>query len=154
MPRSAKSGGSNLNLRTSSFSKPVRTFGPLYNYNHTHGLQRGMDPGCQTGCKGGQKSWENMPVLCQDSLSTQHTRTRARKWVGVWSVGHGHPCPPNHLATRGPTRPKAQARPGPGQILEIWEPGNPEIWNPTKIKNINHYQKSNPFCPKCRQGLD
>ena len=23
------------------------------NYNHPHGLQRGVNPGCQTGCKGG-----------------------------------------------------------------------------------------------------
>ena len=34
--------------------------------------------------------------------------------------------------------------------LEIWGPGNPEIWYP---KNHNS-QNSNPFCPKCRQGLD
>ena len=26
--------------------------------------------------------------------------------------------------------PKAQARPDPGQIWDIWEPGNPEVWNP------------------------
>ena len=38
----------------------------------------------------------------------------------------------------------AQARPTPGlgQILEIWEPGNPEIWNP---KNENS-QFLNPCC--------
>ena len=23
-----------------------------------------------------------------------------------------------------------------GQILESWEPGNPDIWNPTKISNM------------------
>ena len=37
--------------------------------------------------------------------------------------------------------------------LEIWGPGNPEIWGPTNGKNINS-QNPNPFCPKCRQGLD
>ena len=51
----------------------------------------------------------------------------------------------------------SQARPGPspakGQILEIWGPGNPEIWNQKHVKNENS-QNPNPFCPKCRQGLD
>ena len=37
--------------------------------------------------------------------------------------------------------------------LEIWGPGNPEIWGPNNQKNKNS-KKSNPFCPKCRQGLD
>ena len=37
--------------------------------------------------------------------------------------------------------------------LEIWGPGNPEIWGPTNQKNKNS-QNSNPFCPKCWQGLD
>ena len=49
------------------------------------------------------------------------------------------------------------AWPGPsparGQILEILGPGNPEIWNPTNLKNDNS-KNPNPFCPKCRQGLD
>ena len=49
----------------------------------------------------------------------------------------------------GPARPK----PGLGQILEIWEPGNPEVWNPTNLKNGNS-QNPNPCRPKCRQGLD
>ena len=37
--------------------------------------------------------------------------------------------------------------------LEIWGPGNPEIWGLKNLKNENS-QNSNPFCPKCRQGLD
>ena len=37
--------------------------------------------------------------------------------------------------------------------LEIWGPGNPEIWGPKNEKNKNS-QNPNPFCPKCRQGLD
>ena len=37
--------------------------------------------------------------------------------------------------------------------LEIWGPGNPEIWGRQNQKNKN-YQNSNPFCPKCRQGLE
>ena len=37
--------------------------------------------------------------------------------------------------------------------LEIWEPGNLEIWDPKHQKNKN-YQNQNPFCQKCRQGLD
>ena len=42
---------------------------------------------------------------------------------------------------------------GPGQILEIWEPGNPEIWGPKNEKNESS-QNPNPFCPKCWQGLE
>ena len=48
--------------------------------------------------------------------------------------------------------------------LEIWGPGNPEIWRSgdleiqicgvQKIKKKKNYQNSNPFCPKCQQGLD
>ena len=49
--------------------------------------------------------------------------------------------------------PKVQARPGPGQIWEIWGPGNPEILDPQNEKSGNS-QIPNPFCPKCRQGLD
>ena len=37
--------------------------------------------------------------------------------------------------------------------LEIWGPGNPEIWGPKNGKNKSS-QNPNPFCPKCRQGLD
>ena len=37
--------------------------------------------------------------------------------------------------------------------FEIWGPGNPEFWDPKNQKNKKS-QKSNPFCPKCRQGLD
>merc|ERR1711938_337081 len=44
-------------------------------------------------------------------------------------------------------------KPGPGQILEIWGPGNPEIWDPKNGKNKNP-QNPNPFCPNCWQGLD
>ena len=55
-----------------------------------------------------------------------------------------------------PGRPRAQARPGLGQILEIWKPGNlehPKIWHPNNIKNKN-YQNPDPCRLKCRQGLD
>ena len=48
--------------------------------------------------------------------------------------------------------------------LEIWGPGNPEIlrfgdleiqnFGIQKIKKNEKSQKSNPFCPKCREGLD
>ena len=48
--------------------------------------------------------------------------------------------------------------------LEIWGPGNPEIWRSgdleiqkigvQEMKKIKNLKKSNPFCPKCRQGLD
>ena len=41
---------------------------------------------------------------------------------------------------RGPTQPK----PGPGQILEIWEPGDPESWNSRKCK----FSKSKSMSPK------
>ena len=45
--------------------------------------------------------------------------------------------------------------------LEIWKsrnfeicgPGNPEMWGPKNQRNKNS-QNPNPFCPKCRQGLD
>ena len=37
--------------------------------------------------------------------------------------------------------------------LEVWGPGNPEIWGPKNQKN-NRSPNPNPFCPKCRQGLD
>ena len=40
-----------------------------------------------------------------------------------------------------------------GQILEIWEPGNPDSWNPKIIKNENS-QNPNTCRAKCRQGLD
>ena len=53
----------------------------------------------------------------------------------------------------------AQARPvwpkpDPGQILEIWEPGNPEIWNPKKISKNRNSQNLNPCHLTCRRGLD
>ena len=48
--------------------------------------------------------------------------------------------------------------------LEIWGPGNPELlrfgdleiqnFGIQKMKKHKKSQKSNPFCPKCRQGLD
>ena len=40
-----------------------------------------------------------------------------------------------------------------GQILKIWGPGNPAIWGPKSQKDKN-FQNPNPFCQKCRQGLD
>ena len=40
-----------------------------------------------------------------------------------------------------------------GEILEIWEPGYPEIWKPKNVKNGNS-QNPNPFCLKCQQDLD
>ena len=48
---------------------------------------------------------------------------------------------------------KAQARRGPGQILEIWGLEHPETRNSKKWENGNS-QNHNPFCPKYRQGLD
>ena len=66
----------------------------------------------------------------------------------------GPPGPPE-----GPTRPKAQARPSPaqGQIsedLEIWGPGNLEMWNPNKSKK-QKFSKSKSVLPKmsARSGL-
>ena len=49
-----------------------------------------------------------------------------------------------------PTGPKL----GPGQILEIWEPGNPEIWNPRKYQKWK-FSKSKSTSPKmsARSGL-
>ena len=48
----------------------------------------------------------------------------------------------------------AQAWPRPRSgNLEIWGPGNPEMWDPTVQKNKKS-QNTNPFCPKCWQGLD
>ena len=38
-------------------------------------------------------------------------------------------------------------------FFEIWERGHPQRWDPTNHKNIN-YKNPNPFCTKCRQGLD
>ena len=51
----------------------------------------------------------------------------------------------------GPARPK----PGPVQILEIWEPGNPEIWNPKKTKKKRKFSTSKSMSPKmsARSGL-
>ena len=40
-----------------------------------------------------------------------------------------------------------------GKIWEIWGPGNPEMLDPQNEKSGNS-QIPNPFCPKCRQGLD
>ena len=37
--------------------------------------------------------------------------------------------------------------------LEIWGPENPEIWDPNNKKNRKSLNL-NPFCLKCRQGLD
>ena len=52
------------------------------------------------------------------------------------------------------------APPAPGNLgtwksgnLEIWGPGNPEMRGPTNPNDKNS-KNSNPFCPKCRQGLD
>ena len=40
----------------------------------------------------------------------------------------------------------------------IVEPGNPEFWDleiqKCGVQQIKKSQNSNPFCPKCRQGLD
>merc|ERR1711965_227106 len=47
--------------------------------------------------------------------------------LAVLGRGGGRRAPQHSTAT-GP--PKAQARPDPGQIRDIWEPGNPEVWNP------------------------
>ena len=57
---------------------------------------------------------------------------------------------------KGPLRSKGQG--GNMEIqesenFEIWGPGNPEIWGPKNQKNKKS-QNPNPFCPKCRQGLD
>ena len=53
---------------------------------------------------------------------------------------------------RGPT--EGPPGPSPAQILEIWEPGNPEIWNPTTYKKWK-FSKSNSMSPKmsARSGL-
>ena len=72
-------------------------------------------------------------------------------------------CPPEGThedLPEGPTRPPrthpAQpTRPGPGQILEIWESGNPNVSDQQKVlkwKEILKIQK--PCRPKCRQGLN
>ena len=44
---------------------------------------------------------------------------------------------------------------------EIWKSGNPEFWNLEiwkfgipKHPQTKNSQNQNPFCPKCRQGLD
>ena len=55
------------------------------------------------------------------------------KWVGPSWAQVGGPKPgPSGWAQAGP---------------------KPEFWDPKKSKNKN-YQNQNPFCPKCRQGLD
>ena len=48
---------------------------------------------------------------------------------------------------------------GKSRFLEVGKcrflgPGNPEIWGPKNKKKHKNSQNSNPFCPKCRQGLD
>ena len=42
----------------------------------------------------------------------------------------------SNLITKGVAlaHPSPRPKPGPDQILEIWEPGNPEIWGPTNGK--------------------
>ena len=44
---------------------------------------------------------------------------------------------------------QARPKPGPGQISV-----DPEIWGPGNLKKKYDSQNQNPFCPKCRQGLD
>ena len=56
----------------------------------------------------------------------------------------------------GPAQPKpgpAQPKPGLGQILEIWGPGNPEMWGPKNKKS--KFSKSKSVLPKmpARPGL-
>ena len=48
----------------------------------------------------------------------------------------------------------AWPKPGVGQILEIWEPGNPEIWDPKNQKD-GEFSKSKSVLPKmsARSGL-
>lgn len=63
----------------------------------------------------------------------------------------GPPAPPE-----GPPGPAqgpcpAEARPSPGR--DFWKFGNLEMRDPKNRKNINS-QNQNPFCSKCRQGLD
>ena len=82
-------------------------------------------------------------------------------FTSVFDVGDPPEGPPEGPSrpTRGPNRPKAQARPkpGPGQIsgdLEVWGPGNLGIWNPTKNKKLN-ISKPKSVLPKmsARSGL-
>ena len=66
-----------------------------------------------------------------------------------------HPAQdPSPALPRAQARPKAQAWPAPGQILEIWEPGNPEIWDPKNEKKWK-FSKSKSVLPKilARSGL-
>ena len=80
-------------------------------------------------------------------------------WISptLWSGSAAEPPRSHRTATaeEWSSRSKsAQAWPRPRSgNLEIWGPGNPEIWDPKHEKSKNS-QNPNRFCPKCRQGLD
>ena len=56
---------------------------------------------------------------------------RPRACLGTRPRAKGPPGPrgPARLPGFGPSLPGALTRPGPGEILEVWGPGNPEKWN-------------------------
>merc|ERR1712185_606453 len=92
-------------------------------------------------------------------------RSRLIPQTGLALMGFSRYCPSSldlpHFVVRecrGATAEECSSRsrwPKPGQGPDFGNlgPGNPEIWNP-KVLKIEHSQNPNPFCPKCRQGLD
>ena len=76
-----------------------------------------------------------------------------------WSHLHHHlqaQTPPFAIAmflSRWLKPSSVQPKPGPDQMLQIWESENPEVWNTTNIEKY-FFQNPNPCHPNCRQGLD